>query len=250
MLEIHQFPYASDNYAVLIHDPESGKTACVDAGDAAAVLAALEKTGWTLTELWITHHHYDHTDGITEVREATGAVVRGPDKVRNIDLPLKDGAQFEFAGREVRVIQTPGHAADMINYHIPSESLYFAADTLFVMGCGRLIDGSAPDMWESLKKIMALPEETVIYCAHEYTIKNGEFALSVDPANTRLQQAVAEAREKRAGGLPTVPTTLAQELATNPFLRVNDPAIRASMSMQDSSDVAVFGALRRAKDQF
>jgi len=248
-LAIHQFGYNDDNYGVLLHDAERGETALVDAGDAAAADAALADTGWPLTQIWITHHHGDHVAGLSDLA-GDGIAVFGPAGVAGVDTPLAGGDSFAFAGREVEVIATPGHTLDMLNFHLPAEKLVFTGDTLFAMGCGRLFEGDAPMMWESLEKLMALPDDTVIYCAHEYTAANARFALSVDPDNVALQRRAAAVDELRAAGQPTVPTIMGLEKATNPFLRAADTAVRAHLGMDSASDEAVFAEIRARKDRF
>lgn len=249
-LEFHQFAYNSDNYGVLIHDAKTGATACVDAGDAGAVLDALKGTGWTLSQVWITHHHWDHTDGLAQIKAATGCYVIGPDTVKGVDQIVQGGDSFDFAGHTVDLIHTPGHTLDMLNFHIPGAKTLFTGDTLFVMGCGRLFEGDGPMMWASMQKLMALPGDTTIYCAHEYTKASCAFALSIDPDNKALQKEAQRTHALRAAGQPTVPTDLATELATNPFLRPHDPAIRAHLGMPDASDAEVFSEIRKRKDQF
>jgi len=248
-LAIHQFGYNDDNYGVLLHDSERGETAIVDAGDATAAKAALAESGWSLTQIWITHHHGDHTAGLAELA-VDGVEVFEPCGVDNVDTILADGDSFDFAGRAVEVIATPGHTLDMLDFYLPFEKLAFTGDTLFAMGCGRLFEGNAPMMWKSLEKLMALPDDTVVYCAHEYTAANAQFALSVDPGNEALQRRAAAVDDLRAAGQPTVPTMIALEKATNPFLRVGDPAIRAHLGMEAASDAAVFGEIRARKDSF
>ncbi len=249
-LQFHQFAYNSDNYGVLVHDPATGKTACVDAGEAGAVFEALKKTGWTLSDLWITHHHWDHTDGLAEVKSKTGCHVTGPEGIKGIDAVVKGSDSFEFAGHRVELIHTPGHTLDMLNFYLPGAGTVFTGDTLFVMGCGRLFEGDGPMMWASLQKLMALPPETVIYCAHEYTLASAAFALSIDPGNAALQAKVDRVKAMRASDVPTVPTDLATELATNPFLRPADKDIRAGLGMVDATDAEVFTEIRTRKDQF
>ena len=248
-LAIHQFGYNDDNYGVLLHDAERGETALVDAGDATAAKAALAEAGWSLTQIWITHHHGDHTAGLAALA-GDGVAVFGPCGVEQVDTIVAGGDSFAFAGRKVEVIATPGHTLDMLNFYLPAEKLVFTGDTLFAMGCGRLFEGDAPMMWNSLEKLMALPDDTVVYCAHEYTAANARFALSVDPANEALQRRAAAVDELRAIGQPTVPTMMALEKATNPFLRAGDPAIRAHLGMDSDSDAAVFGEIRARKDCF
>ena len=249
-LDLHQFGYDQDNYGVLLHDSESGETAMVDAGDAAAARAALATAGWQLTQIWITHHHGDHTAGLQDIAAETGAVIYGPAGVSGVTNTLSGGDSFVFAGRRVEVLATPGHTLDMLNYHLASESLAFTGDTLFAMGCGRLFEGDAEMMWESLTKLMALDDETILYCSHEYTAANAAFALSVDPDNQALQRRAEAVAELRAAGQPTVPTIMALEKETNPFLRADDAAIRTVLGMESATDSAVFAEIRRRKDSF
>ncbi len=250
MLNIHQFTYGGDNYGVLLQEPDSGATALVDAGDATAALAALAETGWSLSQIWLTHHHGDHTAGTTEIVAATGAGVHGPASIASVTTPVADCGEIDFGGVKVTAIATPGHTMDMLNFHIPSEKLLFTGDTLFAMGCGRLFEGDAATMWASLCKLMSLDDETVIYCGHEYTAANADFALSVDPDNDALLRRVAAVRDLRSAGQPTIPTMLALEKLTNPFLRASDPSIRAHLGMADADDVDVFTEIRLRKDNF
>lgn len=252
-LEYFQFPYMSDNYGVLMHHSASGETAAIDAGDGPALLAALETTGWTLTDLFITHHHADHTGGLAQVKASTGCKVTGPklhSSISGLDNLVSDADQFQFAGCDVQVIHTPGHTADMLNYYLPSEAVVFTGDTLFALGCGRLFEGDADTMWQSLGKLMALPASTTIYCSHEYTEANGRFAVTVDPHNKTLLERFDNIKKKRAAGEPTIPCTLEEELATNPFLRAADKSIRDHLNMQDASDAQVFAEIRKRKDNF
>lgn len=258
-LDIHLFPYNSDNYGVLVHDGETGATAMVDCGDADACLAALDETGWGLTDLWITHHHWDHTDGLEKVKAATGCRVTGPVSGRSkpiagLDVEVWDGDDLTFSNgassRHVDVIATPGHTTDMVNYHLPGEALAFTGDTLFTLGCGRIFEGTPQMMWQSLSRLMHLPPETMIYCAHEYTLANAKFALSVDPDNELLKARAKSFEAMRARGEPTVPTSMGEELQTNPFLRASDPDIRRLLGMEDADDAAVFAEIRRRKDNF
>lgn len=254
VMEFFQFPYGSDNYGVLVHDAESGETALVDAGDAGAALKALKTKGWTLTQIWITHHHGDHTVGLMDVKNATGAEVIGPNPVstsiKGLDRQMGDGDTFAFGGMDVRVIHTPGHTTDMINFHIAEAGVAFTGDTLFTLGCGRLFEGDAAMMWESLSKLIALPDETIIYSAHEYTMANAKFAASVDTANPSLDVRIMEVKAKRERGAATSPTSLSMEKATNPFLRANDPSIRAFLNMEAATDAEVFAEIRKRKDNF
>ncbi|PID45780.1 MAG: hydroxyacylglutathione hydrolase [Proteobacteria bacterium] len=253
-LVFFQFPYDwYDNYGVLIHSPETGETACVDAGIAETYQQALDEKGWHLTHILITHHHADHTSGLLELKTHYDAHVIGPSYVgaqpiKGIDQAVSDGDCFEFAGVTIQVIHTPGHTMDLLNYYIPSEGVIFVGDTLFGLGCGKAFEGTAEMIWESLKKLRALPPETMIYCSHEYTQENMAFALQIDPENTALQARKAEVDRLRANDLPTVPFTLATELATNPFLRADDPAIRKQLGMENAPEVEVFAEIRRRRD--
>ena len=222
-LKIYQFPSLSDNYGVLVHDPASGKTASIDAPDAGDVRKALAETGWNLTHILVTHHHFDHVQGIADLKSETGCHVTGPqaeaDKIDTLDETVSDGDQFEFSGEPVHVISTPGHTLGMVNYHFPQSKVVFTGDTLFALGCGRIFEGDPAMMWNSMQKLMKLPPETQVYCGHEYTQSNARFALTVDPDNSRLVTRAAQIDALREAGKPTLPTTIGEELATNPFLR-------------------------------
>lgn len=249
-LEFYQFDYNDDNYGVLVHDPASGCTAAIDAGDATAYLKASERTGWTIDHIWITHHHWDHTDGMGKLKAMTQSKVIGPDGVQGVDQVVRGGDEFDFCGLTVQVLHTPGHTLDMLNFHIPGQGVVFTGDTLFSLGCGRVFEGTPEQMWESLSLLAALPPRTVVYSAHEYTLANAKFALSVDPDNDALKTRVAEVQKKRSSNHPTVPSLLSDELATNPFLRAGDPAIRAHLGMEQASDAEVFAEIRKRKDNF
>ncbi|MEM7270650.1 MAG: hydroxyacylglutathione hydrolase [Pseudomonadota bacterium] len=253
-LEMHQFPYMSDNYGVLIHAPETGETAMVDAGDADAARKALAETGWKLTHILITHHHGDHTAGLSAIKAETGATVIGPapesQPIGGLDERYGDGDEFTWAGRVCRAIHTPGHTLDMINFYFPEEGVVFTGDTLFTLGCGRVFEGDKAMMWSSLSKLIALPPETIVYSAHEYTLANAAFALSVDPNNTALVERAEAIKAMRDRGEPTSPTTMAEEMATNPFLRAADPVLRSYLGMETASDAEVFAEVRTRKDNF
>ena len=252
--QFHQFLYGSDNYGVLMHDPETGQTAAIDAGDLDSYQAALEQTGWTLSHILVTHHHGDHTEGLAMLAAQTGATVYGPagDKPGHeaIENSLVDGDKLTFAGTSVEVIATPGHTLDMLNYYLPEQSVCFTGDTLFALGCGRVFEGTAEMMWNSLSKLMVLPADTVLYSSHEYTQANAAFALSVDPDNQALKDRAAEIDALRAADKPTVPSLLSVELATNPFIRPSDPQLRAHLNMAQASDAEIFAEVRRRKDNF
>jgi len=253
-LQFHQFPYMNDNYGVLVHSPETGETACVDAGDAQAARQALSNLGWQLSHIWITHHHGDHTAGLAELKQQTGAVVIGPAQlsvsIEGLDQTVSDGDSFSFANIDVQVIHTPGHTTDMMNFYLPSEQVVFTGDTLFTLGCGRVFEGDMPMMWNSLTKLMALPASTTVYCSHEYSQANAAFALSVDPDNEKLIARAAAIDSLRQQNQPTVPTTIKEELETNPFLRAADPGIRKHLGLQDADDAVVFAEIRKRKDNF
>lgn len=251
MLAVHQFPARSDNYGVLMHD-ESGATASIDAPETDAVLAALEETGWTLTHILTTHHHMDHVAGNEDLKSRFGCEIVGPkaeaDRIPGIDRAVSGGDTFDWAGHRIEVIATPGHTKGHIVYHLPEHHLLFAADTLFACGCGRVFEGTMEEMWGSLERLLDLPDETVVHAGHEYTLSNARFAVTIDPDNTELRERLAEVERLRAENRPTLPTTMARERATNPFLRVGDVAIRSGLGMMEASDAEVFAEIRRRKD--
>ena len=253
-LTCYQFPYGSDNYGVLLNDADTGQTACIDAGDAAAVLDALKVNGWTLTHLLITHHHADHTAGLLAIKKATQCHVTGPvqlsSPIDGLDAEVSDNSEFEFANRTVKVLHTPGHTKDMVNFYFPDDKLVFTGDTLFSMGCGRLFEGDAAMMLNSINKLKQLPDDTLVYCAHEYTATNARFAVDVDPDNSDVAKRTEQVTQLRQASKPTVPTLLQLEKQTNPFLRTDNPALRASLSMQDADEVAVFAELRERRNQY
>jgi hydroxyacylglutathione hydrolase len=252
-LDVHQFPCLSDNYGVLIHDAERGLTASIDAPDAGTVAAALKEKGWRLTHILTTHHHGDHTAGNLALKADSKCTIIGPRaeaaKVPGIDSQVGQDDRFEFGGFEVRVLDTPGHTAGHISYILPQAGIAFVGDTLFAIGCGRVIEGNAQMMWASLQKLMALPKETVIYCGHEYTQANARFALTIEPENEALQKRAREVDALRAAGKPTLPTRLGLELETNPFLRPSSPAIQKRLGMAGKPEWQIFGEIRQRKDR-
>jgi hydroxyacylglutathione hydrolase len=252
-LEIHQFPCLSDNYGVLIHDAAKGLTASIDAPAAKTVAAALGEKGWRLTHILTTHHHADHTDGNAALKAETGCTIVGPRgeaaKVPGIDRKVGQGDTFAFGDFEVRVLDTPGHTAGHISYWIPAAGVAFVGDTLFAIGCGRVIEGNAQMMWTSLSKLMALPKETTVYCGHEYTQANARFALTIEPENAALQKRAKEVDALRAGGRATLPTTIGLELETNPFLRPHVPAIQQRLGMVGRPEWEIFGEIRERKNR-
>jgi hydroxyacylglutathione hydrolase len=251
---IDQFMCRSDNFCVLMHDEASGQTAIIDAPEETAILAAIARTGWTPNVILTTHHHSDHVEANLALKQRFKLRIVGPQaeaaKIPGIDETVEEGSRFDFGGRMVNVIETPGHTAGHVSYHLPEDGLVFTGDTLFALGCGRLFERPAAVMFESLKKLAALPRETRVYCGHEYTQSNARFALSVDPTNSALKERAAEIEALRAEGKPTLPTTIGEELATNPFLRSHDPAIRRNLGMEKASDVEVFAEIRKRKDNF
>jgi hydroxyacylglutathione hydrolase len=265
MLEIRQFLCRSDNYGVLIHDKNASVTAAIDTPEEAAVRAELARTGWRLTHIFTTHHHFDHVEGHAGLKRDTGCKIYGPAKesaeIPGIDVTVKEGDRIAFGSFEVQVLETPGHTPGHVTYVIPNaieaadsngtSPVAFAGDTLFSVGCGRVMEGRHAEMWRSLEKIAALPPDTVIYCGHEYTQSNVKFALSVEPANEALLRRKREVDALRDEKRPTLPTVLAAELETNPFLRVKSPAIRHALGFgADVTDAKVFEELRRRKDRF
>lgn len=251
-LEIHQFPARSDNYGVLVHDPETGMTASIDAPDVAAINAALTEKGWQLTHIFTTHHHHDHTEGNTALKAETGCEIIGPRgeaaKIPGIDRQVGEGDTFRFANFEVKVIETPGHTLGHITYFIPEANVAFVGDTMFALGCGRVFEGTHEMMWNSLNKLRQLPPDTAVYAGHEYTHSNARFALTIEPGNAALKARAAEIDALRAQGQPTLPTTIARELATNPFLRACEADVKAALGMGGAADWQVFGEIRKRKD--
>lgn len=252
MLQIHQFPCLADNYGFLVHDPETGATATIDTPDAEEILAQAKAKGWRITDIWNTHWHPDHAGGNAKIVEATGAKVTGPAEVERIskapDRIVDEGAVVKLGNAAARVLNVGGHTLGHIAYAFDADKVAFVGDALFSMGCGRLFEGTPAQMWTSLSKIAALPRDTTLYCAHEYTEANGRFAIYYDPANRDLQARVAEVKALRAANKPTVPMTLDLELKTNPFLRA--PLLKSAIMKPDASDMEAFAFLREAKNNF
>ena len=244
-LTVSLVPCLDDNYGFLVRDEETGATAAVDTPDAGPILEALKGRGWALDIILNTHKHGDHIGGNQELRDRTGAMIIGPGEVAertHVDWVVKGGDRVSVGATDFIVIDTGGHTLEHVSYFAPDAGAVFVGDTLFAMGCGRLFEGTPEQMWASLSRLAALPPETKVYCAHEYTAANANFALSVDDSAAVAERA-ATVLHARALGEPTVPTTIGLELATNPFLRA--PALRPALEAAQA-----FAEIRRAKDEF
>ncbi len=249
-LEIVLVPCLKDNYAYLVKAGEA--CAVVDPSEAAPVQAALAARGWRLTHVLNTHHHWDHTGGNAALKAETGAVVVGPgndrERIPAIDIGVSEAEPFVLGGATARILEIPAHTKSHIAFVF--EGAAFTGDTLFAMGCGRLFEGTPAMMWASLSKLMRLPDDTRIYCGHEYTLSNGRFALTLEPGNADLQARMKEVQALRDREQPTIPSTLGLEKKTNPFLRPDSPELRKTLGMEDASDVDVFAETRKRKDSF
>lgn len=254
MLKIIQLAVLNDNYIYLIHDPVTLQTAVIDPALAEPVLAVLAAKGWHLDYILNTHHHWDHIGANLELKQKTQCKILGSyhDRLRipGIDLQLKSGEQIKLGEQTATVIATPGHTLGHIVYHFATSHALFCGDTLFSMGCGRLFEGSAEQMWQSLQLLQQLPKQTRLYCAHEYTQANGKFALTLEPDNPQLQHRIQQVKQLREQLKPTIPSTLEQELATNPFLRENSASIQQTLAMSGKTAVEIFGKMRQLKDNF
>lgn len=251
--QVRQFPCLDDNFGVLIHDTQTGTTIAVDVPDAAAYESVLAETGWTLSHILITHHHWDHVQGLGALKSATGATVIGPErsrqKISELDRTVEDGDDVMCGPYEVKAIATPGHTLDQISWYIPSIKLAHTGDTLFALGCGRVFEGDKEMMWASLAKLLRiLPDDTTVYCGHEYTEANARFALTIEPDNADLQARAEDVGRLRAAGQPTLPTTMTLEKATNPFLRAGEPSVAEALGMSGQPAAAVFTEIRTRKD--
>jgi hydroxyacylglutathione hydrolase len=253
-LAIHMFPCLADNYGYLLHDAESGATAAVDTPDAAEISAQLAAKGWQLTHILNTHHHPDHAGGNLELKRRTGCTIVGPRadaaRIPGIDLGVGEGDVVALGAHRATVFDTPGHTRGHIVYHFAAARAAFVGDTLFALGCGRLFEGTSGEMWSSLQKILLWPDDTRLYCAHEYTQANARFAVTVEPQNNALRERVAGVGRLRAAGRATVPSTLGEERATNPFLRPQSRDLRATIALPAATDVEVFAKTRALKDAF
>ena len=253
-LDLVTIPCLSDNYAFLIHDPASGETAVIDVPDAAPILNALHQRGWALSQILLTHHHADHIQGVAELRAATGAKVAGnaadAHRLPPLDTALTEGQTLQVGTESGTVIDVSGHTLGHIAFHFPASALVFTADSLMACGCGRLFEGTGPQMWDSLSKLARLPPETLVCSGHEYTTSNARFAMSLEPDNQALISRVGAIADARDKGQPTVPSRLSEELATNPFLRASLPQMKARLGLTEASDAAVFTEIRARKDRF
>ena len=253
-LDIVRIPVLSDNYVWLMREPQSGSVGVVDPAVAGPILQEAEKRRWKITHILNTHHHGDHVGGNLEIKKATGCTIVGPrrDKARipGIDVEVDDGDRYRFGEAEAEVFFIPGHTSGHIAYAFRDQHALFCGDTIFALGCGKMFEGTPQQFWTSLSRLRALPDDMRVYCAHEYTQSNARFAVTIDPTNERLKARAAEIEALRAEGRFTIPTTLALEKETNPFLRTADPAIRRNLLMETKTNEEVFAEIRKRKDNF
>ncbi len=252
--EIVRLPVLQDNYIWLVREPVSGAVAVVDPAVAEPVMQALDQRGWKLTHILNTHHHADHVGGNLALKEWSGCVIVGPQpdaaRIPGIDVQVGDGDTYDFGKARAQVFFVPGHTRGHIAYWFKDQDALFCGDTLFALGCGRLFEGTPQQMWTSLSKLRALPDSTQVYCAHEYTQSNARFALTVDPTNMYLKTRSAEIDRLRSHGEATVPSSLGEERATNPFLRADVPAVAEAVGLKGADPVRVFAEVRSRKDNF
>jgi hydroxyacylglutathione hydrolase len=252
--ETRLFLCLKDNYGVLLHDPDSGATAAIDAPEATPIEAALKETGWTLTDILVTHHHADHTDGIRALKDKYKCRIVAPaaeaGKIPAVDETVRQGDKVTVGKLSANVIETPGHTAGHITYWFHADKLVFAGDTLFSIGCGRVIEGTPEMMWASLLKLRDLPDDTKVYCGHEYTAANIKFAQTIEPSNKALAARAAEAARQIAARKPTIPTTIGAEKKENPFLRADIPEVAAGIGMAGQPAAQVFAEIRARKNKF
>jgi hydroxyacylglutathione hydrolase len=253
-LIVDVFEARSDNYGYLAHDTETRRTAAIDAPEAAPIKAALQRRGWTLSDILITHHHVDHVEGIAELKADFGVTVTGPsaeaDKIEGLDALVAPGDTVKLGATEFQIFAVPGHTLGHIAYYDRSGGHLFTGDALFSLGVGRMFEGTPGPMWQGLLGLRALPDDTLIYCGHEYTASNARFALSVDPHNSVLKARADEVDALRTAGRFTIPSRLGEEKQANPFLRADTPAMAKAMGLDGHDPAAVFAALRKAKDNF
>lgn len=254
MIEVEQFPCLSDNMCYFLRDAKTGKTAAIDAPDAKAMLDMLAQRNWSLDFVLVTHHHDDHTAGIPELKNKTGARIVGPQaeagKIPGLDRPVVPGENFLVGETNLQVLATPGHTLGHVAYFAPAAPALFCGDALFSLGCGRMFEGEPKSMWAGLAALRNLPDDTAIYCGHEYSAANARFALSIDPDNASLIERAAEIERLRANGHSTLPATLAAEKAQNPFLRADDPGLAKRLGLSDRPAFEVFAHIRALKDAF
>jgi hydroxyacylglutathione hydrolase len=252
--ETHLFVCLKDNYGVLLHDPSTGATAAIDAPEAAPIEAALAERGWRLTDILVTHHHSDHTGGIAALKKKHLCRVVAPrkeaSKIQNIDVTVREGDVVQVGSMVGRILETPGHTAGHISYWFKQDKLAFVGDTLFSVGCGRILEGTPEMMWQSLLKIRNLPADTQLYCGHEYTAANVHFALSIEPKNSALRARAEEVVRLIEKKRPTIPTTIQQEKSYNPFLRADLHSVAGAINMEGANPESVFATIRARKDKF
>ncbi len=251
-VEVVTVPCRSDNYAYLVRDIGSGKVALVDAPEVAPIRAALDARGWKLDQIWITHHHDDHTSGVEALRDGAEVIGHGKDAGRlpPLDRAVAEGDRFQLGETDVKVFDVSGHTVGHIAFYLPTERDVFTADSLMALGCGRVFEGTHAMMWDSLTKLMALPPDTKIWSGHNYGQANGRFAMSIEPKNQALKDRISRIEAADAAGEPIVPVTLAEELETNPFLRATETPVKQAVGLPDGDDAAVFAEVRRRKDVF
>jgi hydroxyacylglutathione hydrolase len=252
--QIHVFRCLEDNIGVLVHDPNTGACAAIDAPEEGAILAALSETGWQLSDILVTHRHMDHVQAIEPLKRRTGCRVVAPakagDQVPAVDAHVREGDTVYVGDLQAHVWETPGHCADHVSYWFAADRELFAGDTLFTLGCGRVLEGSYADLWSSLRRLAALPDMARVYSGHDYVLSNARFALAVEPDNEVLKARAAEAERAKAEGRFLVPSTIGDEKATNPFLRAGEPSVARSVHMEGGDAGAVFKALREWKNRF
>lgn len=253
-LQIITVPCLNDNYAYIVRELETGQVAVVDVPEAAPIIGALRDLKWPVDHILITHHHSDHIDGLEELRRATGAKVYGAaaDKHRlpDLDVELSDGDSFKLGTQACDVLDVSGHTVGHIAFLFKGADAVFSADSLMALGCGRIFEGDFDVMWATMQKFKSLPDEVQVYSGHEYTMSNADFAITIEPDNAELRARIADIKQKRAEGIPTVPASIGLEKATNPFIRADLAIVKSLMNMQDASDAEVFGAIRTRKDNF
>ena len=253
-IQVKQISCLDDNYGFLVHDTATGATASIDTPEVEPINKALAEQGWKLTHILNTHHHFDHAGGNEALKAQWGCQVIGAandaERIPGIDRQVVDGEVFELGSASVHVLEVPGHTSGHIAYHFADDKVAFVGDTLFALGCGRMFEGTAEQMWGSLEKLMALPDETLVYCAHEYTQANAAFAITVEPDNQALQARVEEIASLRAQGIPTVPTSIGLERQTNPFVRPDSGNLQQTIDLVGADPVAIFAETRKRKDHF